>query len=248
VREQLEGKTAVVTAAGQGIGRAIVECFLEEGAVVWATDIDKSKLDGLEGANRRKLDVRSVADIEALREETGPVDILVNAAGFVAQGTILECDQETWDASFLINVTSMHRMIRTYLPGMIEKKAGSIVNIASCASSVRGIPDRYAYGATKGAVIALTKSVAIDFVKSGVRVNAICPGAIDSPSFRERMTEIAERGGKTYDDVRAAMMNRQVNGRLGKPEEVAWLALFLASDRAANTTGHIHFVDGGLGL
>ena len=248
MREQLEGKTAVITAAGEGIGRAIAECFVEEGADVWATDIDETKLRGLNKAKCRKLDVRSEADIQSLFEESGPVDVLVNAAGYVAQGSILECEQETWDRSFLINVTSMHWMTRTYLPGMIAKGAGSIVNIASCASSVRGIPERYAYGATKGAVIALTKSVAIDFVKSGVRVNAICPGAIDSPSFRHRLGEIAARTQRTYEDARTAMMARQINGRLGTPEEVAWLALFLASDRSSNTTGHIHFVDGGLGL
>jgi 2-keto-3-deoxy-L-fuconate dehydrogenase len=245
---QLAGKTAVVTAAGQGIGRAIAECFLSEGARVWATDIDESKLQGLEGAEQKRLDVCSESDIRSLREIAGPIDVLVNAAGFVAQGTVLDCDQETWDKSFLINVTSMHRMIQAFLPGMIARGGGSVVNIASCASSVRGIPERYCYGATKGAVIALTKSVAIDFVRKNVRANAICPGAIDSLSFRERMVQIAERTKRGYDEVHRAMMDRQINGRLGTAEEVAWLALFLASDRSANTTGHIHFVDGGLGL
>jgi 2-keto-3-deoxy-L-fuconate dehydrogenase len=245
---QLEGKTAVITAAGQGIGRAIAECFVTEGGKVWATDIDLGKLAGIDGATCRKLDVRSKEDIDALSRDAGPIDILVNAAGYVAQGTILDCDEDDWHRSFQINVTSMHRMIRTFLPGMIARRRGSIVNIASCASSVRGIPDRYVYGATKGAVIALTKSVAIDFVRSGVRVNAVCPGAVDSPSFRERMAQIADRTGRTYEEVRGAMMDRQLNGRLGTTEEVAWLALFLASDRSVNTTGHIHFVDGGLGL
>jgi 2-keto-3-deoxy-L-fuconate dehydrogenase len=245
---QLEGKTAVITAAGQGIGRAIAECFVAEGAKVWATDIDPGKLAGIDGATCRKLDVRAKEDIDALGHDAGPVDVLVNAAGYVAQGTILDCDDDDWHRSFQINVTSMHRMIRTFLPGMIARGHGSIVNIASCASSVRGIPDRYVYGATKGAVIALTKSVAIDFVRSGVRVNAVCPGAVDSPSFRERMAQIADRTGRTYEEVRKAMMDRQLNGRLGTAEEVAWLALFLASDRSVNTTGHIHFVDGGLGL
>jgi len=245
---QLKGKTAVITAAGQGIGRAIAECFVAEGAKVWATDIDLSKLAGIDGATCRRLDVRAIEDIDALGRDAGLIDVLVNAAGYVAQGTILDCDEDDWHRSFQINVTSMHRMIRTFLPGMIARGRGSIVNIASCASSVRGIPDRYVYGATKGAVIALTKSVAIDFVRSGVRVNAVCPGAVDSPSFRERMAKIADRTGRAYEDVRKAMMDRQLNGRLGTAEEVAWLALVLASDRSVNTTGHIHFVDGGLGL
>jgi 2-dehydro-3-deoxy-L-fuconate 4-dehydrogenase len=246
--DRLKGKTALVTAAGQGIGRAIAEAFLREGARVWATDLDVAKLDGLDGAERRRLDVLSSEAVSALARETGPVDILVNAAGFVHHGTVLECSDRDWDFSFDLNVKSMHRTIKAYLPGMLERGAGSIVNIASGAGSVRGIPNRYAYGASKAAVIGLTKAVAADFIKRGIRSNAICPGTIQSPSLDERIAEQAQASGQSLDAVRQAFVDRQPMGRLGTAEEVAWLAVYLASDEASYTTGQIHLVDGGFAL
>jgi 2-keto-3-deoxy-L-fuconate dehydrogenase len=245
---RLQGKTALVTAAGQGIGRAIAEAFIREGATVWATDLDISKLEGLKGVEARKLDVLSSQSVDDLIAETGSFDILVNAAGFVHHGTILECSDKDWDFSFNLNVTSMHRTIKAVLPGMLEKGRGSIVNIASGASSVRGIPNRYAYGTTKAAVIGLTKAVAADFIKRGVRANAICPGTIQSPSLDERIAAQAESSGQSLDAVRQAFVDRQPMGRLGMPEEVAALAVYLASDEASYTTGHIHLVDGGFAL
>jgi 2-keto-3-deoxy-L-fuconate dehydrogenase len=246
--DRLRGKTAIVTAAGQGIGRAIAEAFLREGARVWATDLDVAKLDGLDGAERRRLDVLSNEAVAALASETGPVDILVNAAGYVHHGTILECSDKDWDFSFDLNVRSMHRTIKAYVPGMLERGAGSIVNIASGASSVRGIPNRYVYGATKAAVIGLTKAVAADFIKRGIRANAICPGTIQSPSLDERIADQARASGQSVDTVRQAFVDRQPMGRLGTAEEVALLALYLASDEANYTTGQIHLVDGGFAL
>jgi 2-keto-3-deoxy-L-fuconate dehydrogenase len=245
---RLQGKTALVTAAGQGIGRAIAEAFLREGAAVWATDLDVAKLEGLEGAQKRRLDVLSNEGVEQLVTEAGSFDILVNAAGFVHHGTILECSDRDWDFSFDLNVRSMHRTIRAVLPGMLEKGRGSIVNIASGASSVRGIPNRYVYGTTKAAVIGLTKAVAADFIKRGVRANAICPGTIQSPSLDERIAAQAESSGQSLDVVRQAFVDRQPMGRLGTAEEVAALAVYLASDEASYTTGHIHLVDGGFAL
>ena len=245
---RLQGKTALVTAAGQGIGRAIAEAFIREGATVWATDLDISKLEGLAGVEARKLDVLSSQSVDDLVAEAGSFDILVNAAGFVHHGTILECSDKDWDFSFNLNVTSMHRTIKAVLPGMLEKGRGSIVNIASGASSVRGIPNRYAYGTTKAAVIGLTKAVAADFIKRGVRANAICPGTIQSPSLDERIAAQAESSGQSLDAVRQAFVDRQPMGRLGMPEEVAALAVYLASDEASYTTGHIHLVDGGFAL
>jgi 2-keto-3-deoxy-L-fuconate dehydrogenase len=246
--DRLKGKTALVTAAGQGIGRAIAQAFLREGATVWATDLDNAKLQGLEGAQGRRLDVLSSADIAALVTDAGPFDVLVNAAGFVHHGSILECSDADWDFSFDLNVKSMHRTIKAVLPGMLDKGGGSIVNIASGASSVRGIPNRYAYGATKAAVIGLTKSVAADFIKRGIRANAICPGTVQSPSLDERIASQAADSGQSVEAVRQAFIDRQPMGRLGTPEEVAALAVYLASDEASYTTGQIHLVDGGFAL
>ncbi len=246
--DRLSGKTALVTAAGQGIGRAIAEAFLAEGARVWATDLDAGKLAGLDGAERRRLDALSTVGVDALARETGPVDILVNAAGFVHHGTVLECSDRDFDFSFDLNVKSMHRTIRAYVPGMLERGGGSIVNIASGASSVRGIPNRYVYGATKAAVIGLTKAVAADFIKRGVRANAICPGTIQSPSLDERIAAQAQASGQAVEAVRQAFVDRQPMGRLGTAEEVAMLAVYLASDESTYTTGQIHLVDGGFAL
>jgi len=248
---RLEGKVALVTAAGQGIGRAITERFVAEGAKLIATDLDPGKLSGLQ-AKVSKLDVRSQDEIDALGREVirefGPLDVLVNCAGYVHQGTILDCADKDWEFSFDLNVKSMHRMLKTFLPRMIEKKSGSIVNIASAVSSIRGVPNRYVYGATKAAVIGLTKAVAADFIKQGIRCNAICPGTIESPSLDERIAAVSKQTGKSLDAVRQDFVARQPMGRLGTAAEVASLALFLASDEASYITGQTHLVDGGMAL
>jgi 2-keto-3-deoxy-L-fuconate dehydrogenase len=246
--ERLRAKVALVTAAAQGIGRATAEAFLREGARVIATDIATEKLSGLTDADVRRLDVLQTSDVEALARSAGPVDILFNAAGFVHHGTVLECTEQDWDFSFDLNVKSMHRTIRAFLPGMLEKGGGSIINVSSGASSLRGLPNRYAYGATKAAVIGLTKAVAADFIRLGVRANAICPGTIESPSLEERMSALAEKMGEPIETVRRKFMERQPMGRLGLPQEVAALAVYLASDESSFTTGAIHIVDGGFTL
>jgi len=245
---RLKGKIAVVTASGQGIGRAIAEAFVREGAVVWATDRDTDKLEGLLRAKRRKLDVLSDKAVNSFAEKVGTIDILVNAAGFVHHGSVLECDDKDWDFSMNLNVKSMHRTIKAFLPGMLAKGAGSIVNIASGAGSVRGIPNRYVYGASKAAVIGLTKAVAADFIKKGVRANAICPGTIQSPSLDERIATLAKTQGITEQAARQAFIDRQPMGRLGTAEEIAMLAVYLASDESSYTTGQIHLADGGFAL
>jgi len=248
VTARLQGKLALVTAAGQGIGRAIAEAFIAQGAQVIATDVDAGKLAGLRTLWSRKLDVRSTPDIEALANEIGALDILVNCAGYVHQGTVLDCSEQTWDFSFDLNVKSIHRMLRAFLPGMVQKGAGSIVNISSAVSSIRGVPNRYVYGATKAAIIGLTKQVAADFIRKGIRVNAICPGTIESPSLHERIEELSKATGKPVAAVAEDFVGRQPMGRLGKPEEVAALAVFLASDESSFITGHAHLVDGGMAL
>ena len=249
--KRLDGKVALVTAAGQGIGRAIAETFVSEGARLIATDLDPNKLSGLH-AKLRQLDVRSQDEIDVfardLSREFGPLDILVNCAGYVHQGTVLDCSDKDWDFSFDLNVKSMHRMTKTFLPGMLEKKSGSIVNIASAVSSIRGVPNRYVYGATKAAVIGLTKAVAADFIKQGIRCNAVCPGTIESPSLGERISALSQESGRPADAVRQSFVARQPMGRLGTPEEVAALVLFLASDESSYITGQAHLVDGGMAL
>jgi 2-keto-3-deoxy-L-fuconate dehydrogenase len=245
---RLKGKVAVVTAAGAGIGQAIAMAFVKEGATVYATDLKREALDVIPKAKKAKLDVLSDKAVARFAEKIGPIDILVNAAGFVHHGSILECDDKAWDFSFDLNVKSMHRMTKAFLPGMLAKGAGSIVNIASGAGSVRGIPNRYVYGATKAAVIGLTKAVAADFIKKGIRANAICPGTIQSPSLDQRIADQAKASGQSVAAVRQAFIDRQPMGRLGAPEEIAMLAVYLASDEASYTTGQIHLADGGFAL
>jgi 2-keto-3-deoxy-L-fuconate dehydrogenase len=249
---RLQGKVALITAAGQGIGRAIAEAFIAEGASVIATDLAEDKLAGLDAKQRSKLDVRSERDIAALARDIagafGALDILVNCAGYVHHGTVLDCTDRDWDFSFDLNVKSMHRMIRTFLPGMLEKKRGSIINISSAVSSIRGVPNRYAYGTTKAAVIGLTKAVAADFIRAGIRCNAICPGTIESPSLDERVATLAKETGRSPEAVRQDFVARQPMGRLGTPLEVAAFAVFLASDEASYMTGHADLVDGGMAL
>jgi 2-keto-3-deoxy-L-fuconate dehydrogenase len=238
--QRLQNKRALVTAAAAGIGRACALAFAREGAHVIATDIDEAGLppagDGI--AERARLDVRDTAAVEALAQRLGAVDILLNAAGFVHHGTILECSERDWDTSFDINVKSMHRMIRAFLPAMLAAGRGSIVNIASVVAAGKAAPNRYVYGATKGAVVALTRSVALDFVGRGIRCNCICPGTIDTPSLSGRIQAL---GG----DARAAFIARQPLGRLGTADEVAALAVYLAGDESGFTTGGAHVLDGG---
>jgi 2-keto-3-deoxy-L-fuconate dehydrogenase len=249
---RVKGKVALVTAAGQGIGRAIAEALIAEGAKVIATDVAEDKVKDVAAAKRAKLDVRAQDAIDAFAKavagEFGALDILVNCAGFVANGSVLECTDKDWDFSFDLNVKSMHRTIKAFLPAMLQKKSGSIVNISSAVSSIRGVPNRYAYGATKAAVIGLTKSVAADFIKQGIRCNAICPGTIESPSLEERIATASKETGKSMDAVRQDFIGRQPMGRLGRADEVAALALFLASDEASYITGQAHLVDGGMAL
>ncbi len=240
---KLAGKTALITAAGQGIGRASAEAFLAEGATLFATDIDESKVEDIDGATGFALDVTDPASIAAARERTGPVDILFNCAGYVAAGAVLDCDRADWDRSFSINVDSMFMMIQAYLPGMIEKGGGRIVNMASVASSIKGVLNRAAYGATKAAVIGLTKSVATDYVGHGISCNAVCPGTVDTPSLGERIAAFDDP-----DAARKMFIDRQPMGRLARADEIAALVLYLASDEAEFMTGQAIAIDGGISL
>jgi 2-keto-3-deoxy-L-fuconate dehydrogenase len=252
VAGRLKGKLALVTAAGQGIGRAIAEACIAEGAKVIATDLDAGKLKSLKKATAFALDVRDTAKVDALAKDIikkfGAPDILFNCAGYVHQGSVLECTEQDWDISFDLNVKSMHRMLRAFIPAMLKNGGGSIVNISSAVSSIRGVPKRYAYGATKAAVIGLTKAVAADFIRDGLRCNAICPGTIQSPSLDGRIEAVAKSTGKSLKAVREDFIGRQPIGRLGTAAEVAALALFLGSDESSYITGHAHLVDGGMAL
>ena len=239
-KQRLAGKTALVTAAGQGIGRATAELFASEGATVLATDINADLLAGVAGCRTRRLDVRDPVEITAALSDAGPIDILFNCAGYVHSGTILECDESTWNFSVDINVTSMYRLIRAALPGMLERGRGSIVNMSSVAGSIKGVPNRFVYGVTKAAVIGLTKSIAADFVAKGIRCNAICPGTVDTPSLHERLKATGD-----YASAWSAFTARQPMGRLGHPAEIASLALYLACDESAFVTGQCHIIDGG---
>ena len=237
---RLAGKVALITAAASGIGRASAERFAQEGATVHAVDIDEAGLASLEGCAGHRADLTDADAIFGLREAVGPIDLLFNCAGYVHSGTILDCDEEAWAFSNALNVTAMYRTIRAFLPAMIERRAGAIINMSSVASSVRGVPNRFAYSATKAAVIGLTKAVAADFVSQGIRCNAICPGTVDTPSLQQRLRDTGD-----YDAALAAFKARQPMGRLGKAEEIAALAAYLASDEAGFTTGAIHVIDGG---
>ncbi len=251
--QRLHGKTAFITAAGQGIGRATVEAFVHQGARVIATDIDAALLDDLArttGCETRRLDVTDPNAVTAAAQAAGAVQILFNGAGYVHAGTILDCDERAFEFSFDLNVRAMYRMARAFLPAMLEHAArgrgkGSIINVASVAGSIKGAPNRFVYGATKAAVIGMTKSIAADFITQGVRCNAICPGTVESPSLRERMAALAQSTGQTIEQAEAWFVSRQPMGRLGSTAEIAALAVYLGSDESAFTTGTTQVIDGG---
>jgi 2-keto-3-deoxy-L-fuconate dehydrogenase len=242
---RIAGKTAVVTGAGSGIGRATAEMFVREGAKVVATDIDESAVSAIPEVTARKLDVTDRAAIQRFAAEMGTIDVLFNCAGFVHNGTILQCTEQDWDFAFNLNVRSMYHLIRAFLPGMLAQGNGSIINMSSVASSVKGVPNRFVYSVTKAAVIGLTKSVATDFVGQGIRCNAICPGTVQTASLDERIRAEAAGTGRTEEEVRRAFITRQPMGRLGRAEEIAHLITYLASDESAYTTGQVHIIDGG---
>ena len=246
--QRLAGKTAFVTAAGQGIGRAVAEAFVREGASVIATDLNEAllaPLQGRSGFSVRRLDVLDPAAITAAAKDAGAVDILFNGAGFVHAGSVLDCTEEEWAFAFDLNVRSQFRTIKAFVPGMLAKGGGSIINVASVAGSIKGAPNRFVYGTTKAAVIGLTKAVAADFITKGVRCNAICPGTVESPSLRDRIAAQAKASGQTLEQVEAAFISRQPMGRLGRVEEIAALAVYLASDESSFTTGTAQVIDGG---
>jgi 2-keto-3-deoxy-L-fuconate dehydrogenase len=251
--QRLAGKKALVTAAGQGIGRATAEAFAHEGAQVVATDINRdalAELARMPGIEVRRLDVTDAAAIGALAAEVGAVQVLFNGAGFVHAGSVLDCSEADWDLAFNLNVRSMYRLIRALLPAMLARQqqgqgGASIINVASAASSIKGVPNRFVYATSKAAVIGLTKSVAADFIARGIRCNAICPGTVESPSLRQRIEAQAAASGQTLAQVEAAFVARQPMGRLGTAAEIAALAVYLGSDESAFTTGTTQLIDGG---
>jgi 2-keto-3-deoxy-L-fuconate dehydrogenase len=238
---RLKGKACLVTAAGQGIGRATAERFAAEGGEVLATDVNPTLLASASRMETRKLDVTDPAAIDRFFDEAGPFDVIFNCAGYVHQGTILDCSEEDWRCSFELNVTSMFRVTKAALPAMLDRGAGSIINMSSVASSIKGTPNRFAYGSTKAAVIGLTKSIAADYAGRGIRCNAICPGTVETPSLAGRMAALPGE----LEKVRESFIARQPMGRLGSPREIADLAVYLASDESAFTTGSICVIDGG---
>lgn len=242
--DRLKNKRALVTAAAQGIGRATTLAFYREGAEVIATDINEETLELVareaRGIRTMKLNVRDPAAVASAAADIGAVDILFNCAGYVHHGTILDCGEEEWAFSVDLNVTSMYRMSRAFLPAMLKVGHGNIINMSSVASSITGAPNRFVYGATKAAVIGMTKAIAADFVSQGIRCNAICPGTVDTPSLHDRMSAQGD-----FEKARAAFIARQPMGRIGTAEEVAELAVYLASDESAFTTGQVHVIDGG---
>lgn len=244
----MNDKRVLITAAGQGIGLASAKAFANAGAEVIATDIDLHNLQGIDGIEAIRLDVTSAHDIRLACQRIGPVDVLFNCAGYVHAGTILDCDGTGWQRSMDLNVTAMYRMIQAFLPGMLARGGGSIINMSSVASSVKGVPNRFAYSASKAAVIGLTKSVATDFIGQGIRCNAICPGTVDSPSLRMRIAAQAERQGVSEAQVYQQFVDRQPMGRIGSVEEIAQLVLYLGSDASSYTSGAVHVIDGGMSV
>jgi 2-keto-3-deoxy-L-fuconate dehydrogenase len=241
---RLEGKVAFVTAGGQGIGRGAALAFAREGATVWATDLNPktvAELEGRDGIRTRQLDATDERAIARVVAEVGGVDVLFNCAGFVHHGTILECSPKDWDFSFNINVRTMYLVTRAFLPGMLKKGKGSIINMASVASSLKGLPNRFAYGATKAAVIGLTKAIAADYVRQGIRCNAICPGTVDTPSLGERINAFADPV-----QARKDFIARQPMGKLGTVDDIVGILVFLASDESLFATGNAYAIDGGM--
>jgi len=238
-------KIAVVTAAGHGIGRATAAMFAAEGAKVFATDIDEAALSSIPNVTACGLDVTDRGAVQRLATDIGAIDVLFNCAGFVPSGTILQSSEEELDDAFNLNVRSMYHLIRAFLPGMLAQRCGSIINMSSVASSLKGVPNRFAYSLTKAAVIGLTKSVAADFVERGIRCNAICPGTVQTPSLDERIRTQATASGRREEEVRTEFVARQPMGRLGEADEIAYLATYLASDESNYTTGQVHVIDGG---